>query len=496
MSLDLDEARRGVIFFENGLFGMKDTDGSILYPATHAYIGKCKDHVLFLETNGNYCRMSPGCTESGYMQKKERPYVKNGKVGFKDGRKIIIPAEYDYIRSTFGDNTVFTVVKDGREYYIDDKGKEVLTRIRRFDGERSDRHSPFWLRTNSFDYFTIMNYIGHEDEGNPNVVKIYGDWIELDRYCKDEVLKMLINPTDDLALNQNSLKELCDDFSYEYSFYIANATGMNPLSQCMDQLEKMHAFDNSWYFITKIWQAPGENVSAEELRSFEKRIYHEHMVIGKPLFAVGHDESLKAGEVKVLLVTHYNERCFPSDFEFEWSDKCKELPIQELQKHVPELRKTIEEDIRPQYIEQVYFDQIWSCVEDLKYFEGSDWEVTEDALDYFLSQGSLIKKAAFNYASNAYQAMKEKHFRKAEYYLKAALWALGKGSDFNYTCNSSSVIGFVKQMKEEAIEERLSELVDQLLAQLLSLGAKTALEQREERDSNRDYWKELQYLNK
>ena len=107
---------------------------------------------------------------------------------------------------------MFTVVKDGREYYINDKGNEVLTRVRRFDGESCGRSS-FRLRTHEFKYFTVLEYVGREDEGNPNVVRIGGEWIELERYSKEEVLQMLIDPEDDLAITEKDTALLCDKCS-------------------------------------------------------------------------------------------------------------------------------------------------------------------------------------------------------------------------------------------------------------------------------------------
>ena len=90
-SSPLEKARRGTIFVENGLFGMRDTDGSLIYPPRYAYIGRCKDHVIFLGTDGQYTKLFPGGDESGYMQEEDRPYILNGKVGFKEGNKVIIP---------------------------------------------------------------------------------------------------------------------------------------------------------------------------------------------------------------------------------------------------------------------------------------------------------------------------------------------------------------------------------------------------------------------
>ena len=37
----LEKARRGIIYEDNGLFGMKDLDGMELYPAKYYYIGRC-----------------------------------------------------------------------------------------------------------------------------------------------------------------------------------------------------------------------------------------------------------------------------------------------------------------------------------------------------------------------------------------------------------------------------------------------------------------------
>ena len=124
--------------------------------------------------------------------------------------------------------------------YINDEGKEVLTRVRRFEGEDM-QSSPFCLRSNEFDYITAMNYVGTPIDDNPNVVKIYNNWIELKRYSKDEIMKMFIDPSDDLPLSEKNLELLCNDFSYEYSFYFANAKGKKPLSSCMEQFKNTMA---------------------------------------------------------------------------------------------------------------------------------------------------------------------------------------------------------------------------------------------------------------
>ncbi len=48
-STPLEKARRGEIFESDGLYGIKDADGTVTFPAKYSFIGKCLDHVLFLE---------------------------------------------------------------------------------------------------------------------------------------------------------------------------------------------------------------------------------------------------------------------------------------------------------------------------------------------------------------------------------------------------------------------------------------------------------------
>ena len=128
--------------------------------------------------------------------------------------------------------------------------------------EGEDCHtSPLNLRTNEFDNLTAMHYVGSPEPDNPNVIQYNGEWVELKRYSKEEVSGMLINPDDDLALTEKELALLYSDFSYEYSIYFAKAKGEDALKGCMSQFQKMDAFDNSWYFVVKLWRAPYERQS-------------------------------------------------------------------------------------------------------------------------------------------------------------------------------------------------------------------------------------------
>ena len=491
-----EKAQRGYKFEENGLWGLKDIDGSIIYEANCVFIGVCKDYVLAIYPDGSYIKENSNCRQSGRLDENKRPYVVNGKAGFKVDDKVIIPPEYDFIEKLFGD-TVFYAVKDGKEMYLNDEGKEVLTRVRHFDGE-DDKHSPFWLCSNDMDVVTFMNYVGERDESNPNVVMIRGQWIELERYCKDEILAMLIDPSDDLAISEETLKLFCNKFSYEYSFYTANAQGKSALKDCVEQFKKMNVFYNSWYYIVKIWQAPNEQLKAQDLRRFTNAIEknaRERGIIGTPIFAVGHSTELEPGEVRVLLITHYHERCWPAQFEYVWSDYCRSLPITKLLEEIPALRGSVKEEIQPENQEEVFNDQLLNCIVGLKYYDGLHWEDAEKALNSFAQLGSPIRHSLRQYLSNVLDYCKKKNAQEAIlFFLKAAHWALQKGDIVNDCNKKKSTLDILQNIKAKVLNDDAQSLVATLEAELLSKGAKTFKELELERNSNSDYFKELDYL--
>lgn len=495
----LDKARSGIIFKENGLYGLKDENGNTTFPAKYSFIGKCIDHVLFLEPDGSFVKMSNGCTESGFMPKEDRPYIKNGKAGIKKGRKILIPAEYDYIERAFG-NTVFYAVKDGREMYLNEKGQEVLTRIRRFKGENSDE-SPFWLCTNEFDFVTVLDYVGCQKDDNPNVVQIDGCWVELERYCKQEILDMLIDPEDDLPVSEQDLRTLNSKFSYEFSFYFANASGRNKLNDCIEQFRRMGVFSNSWFYIVKIWLAPGQYINAKKLRIFIKNIRNAMLktgLIGTPIFAIGHSQSIKKGDVRMLMITHYNERCFPPAFEFEWFDKCRSLPISSLMQEIPNLRANIDNCIVNEYRNETFSDYIEECIVDLKYYPEQSWEEAKEALEYFLQLGSCCNLALLTFLKQALDGISDDKNISAQtvFFLQASKWALEKNVDVNIcdTGKNVSSLDIFNHICSLIHQSEVISLLEEIRTIMLDKGAKTFMELKEERDNNKDYFVELEYI--
>lgn len=510
---DYTQVRRGTIFEENGLYGIRDIDGSIVVWPKFIFIGRCIDEVLMLEEDGHYFSQAFHQDSRGYLRPKERPYIVNGKAGFKRRDKVIIPPEYDYLMPKFGNNEVFYAVKDGREMYLNDKGEEVLTRVRRFDGEQTDKKSPFHFPSKDFDYVTVMTYIGKRIKSNPNVVKINKVWVELERYSKDEIMRMLTDPSDDLALTEEQLRLLCDLESNRFKFYIAKSHGDHPLTHCMELLNKMKPYIHIGHLIYKIWLPEGAQLSAQELRGFAHDrpgglAYEPHL----RRFAVGHDATLKNGEVRVMLINfdNYQDYC-PEDYELEWREKRGSEPVTRLMEEFPHYKKILDDAHSEwmagidkkntvkwylEYCEKVYVDKLdilkRYCIEDLQYYDGLTWRAAEKALNYFREAGSSVCHALFNFLEQAEAPIRsEKHSNKAvAFFLRAALWALKNGSLVNWYENEHHPMDFLIEIKKKTQNKSVLSHIQKLERKMRSKGAVTT----QEREDNADYFKELEYI--
>lgn len=480
-----EELIENTIYVRNGGWGMNKPDGRMVYAPRFKYIGKCSEYVLFIDNDWSYVEIHRGHKTSGLLWEDERPYICQDKVGVKREGEVLVPPVFDFITPWLGED-VFLAVQDGREMFVDIRGKEVLTRVRRF-GEK-DKVVPFWLTSDSLDVNTIVKYVGHPIESNPNVVNIFKEWVELDRVCKSEIMSMLMNPDDDLALTEKDLEFFNNRFSYEYSIYQVESNSEHPLQDCHKQLEKMEVFDNTWYYVAKIWQAPGEYLSAAELRAF-KRALAKHKQLGELGIAVGHDESLSPGEVRVLFITHYHERCFPPMFEFKWDDIVRRYSICKLREFTPWLTIQVNEVILEEYRDEVYKDLIEDIIRKLKYTSDYSWEQVEEALDYFKSEGAVVKDVVPIFLKQALEAAKKSSISTCTFFLNASIWAINNGAKVN--CKKGKT---PRDYINELANHITSQVADKLRAEIIQRGGKTRNELTAYEENNTDYWRELDLL--
>ena len=322
------------------------------------------------------------------------------------------------------------------------------------------------------------------------MITMGGEYVELERYDKDEILGMMIDPNDDLALTEKELSLLLNDFSYEFCIYFANARGKRPLDECMRQFKQMDALNSTWFHVVKLWQAPGEHVGAKDLRDFCNAMGRANQ-LGHLVIAVGHDKELKPGEVRMMLITHYNERSWPADFEFEWGDKVQTQSIKDLMAGVPELKKNVEETVMEKYREQVYLDQIRSVIGELKYDPSLSWEELDSILDFFYQQGSPCTFAVKTFLKKAEKNVSAKNLQAADFYLHAVLWALRHGAIVNGSDHKQSSLDIIKRLSENPDLTPIINTVREVESKLIQRGGKTKVELEHEINTNNDYFKEL-----
>lgn len=206
---------------------------------------------------------------------------------------------------------------------------------------------------------------------------------------------------------------------------------------------------------------------------------------------LGHDVNLNPGEVRMLLVTHYHERCGLAAFEYEWERKCRTQTITELMAQVPELKRQIDEVAMEKYKEEVFLDQMRDVIAELEYDPSLSWEDVENALDFFHQQGSPCRYVVRPFLHVAEARAMAMDIDAVDFYLRAVLWALNHGAVANGSSSCQSSLDVVRKLMGKPALAPIINTVREVEDGLLQRGAKTKAELDEEENTNTDYYKEL-----
>lgn len=495
LSLDSKKLMRynpsNVEFTENGKLGWKTKKGEILIPAEYDQIEKCAN-VLYVRKGDDFeLYFSNGGAEAySHLYEEGSFFVENKKFGWRKGDDIIIPAIYDYIHS-WGD-CLFVVTLDGNHFYVNEKNERVLTNIRHFDGE-DEEEIPFNFSVSENKVLTISEYIGHEVKNDPNVVKM-DTWVRLDRISHEEIMQLLINPDDETPINEKELENYNSQFSYEFNAYKAKSKAKQGIQDCLDKMGKMCAHSNSWYYIIKVWKAEGEEPTAEELRYLRYFIEGKNR-IGSIVFALGHDSSLKAGETKMLMLTHYNEECFPPSFQFDWYEYVNEHTLSEIKEQMKVQRKTVEEKILSDYIEEVWQNHFTGIISDIRYCASRSWDETAKVLDFFKQYDDSYQYCVKSTVDDLFNYCESNSVESDEFLLNKLRWLLENGSDVNVHSHNKTALDVISENTSAKSEFHYNaETIDRCLELLHQYGAKTIKEIQKEESANTDYRVELEIL--
>ncbi len=476
-----------VEFHENGKIGWKTKEGELLIPAEYDQVEKCAE-ALYLRKGVSYeIYYNYGAERSFHNYYDGSFYVQDSKFGWRTNVRIIISPKYDYINS-WGTH-LFAVKKDGRYFYLNDNEEEVLTKVRHFENEDNDGF-PFSLCQDDKNILTICEYVGREKKNDPNVVKL-GCWVRLDRFSNEEIMKMLIDPEDESPLTDIDLMNYNSKFSYEYSAYIAYSRSKKGIEDCLQKIGKMGAYDQTWYYIIKVWKASSEEPTAEDLRYLRYFIESKHN-LGRIRFALGHDSSLRRGETKMLMLTHYNEECFPPDFEFEWTVSLGKHSLAEIEKDVEVLRKEIEEIVFPEFKEEVWMNQFNGKIINMNYHKERPWEETEKVLNWLKQYDNHYENGIYCLTKDLFSYVEVNDIAKDEYNLHKLRWLLENGANPNaHRCNETAVDIIMARTSKKEKYKYNEDYVRRFLDLIIKYGAVSIEELMIEESKNDNYRIEL-----
>lgn len=485
----------GEIIERNGLYGMT-YNGQEMIPCLFDQIEKLK-HTHFARWNNSYWELSydGGGTLLDHYNEKDGFFVENGKKGWRENGEVVIPAQYDYVQH-YRDSNFYEVEENDECFYVDANLNRVLTYVRPM--ESSMYKTPFPFRSDDQNIVVLQQYVGHEVPEDNNVVLLTGVWQRLDRTNSQELTDIFINPEDECALTKEDLAKLNDKYSYEYAAYSVVSNDADGIKSCLSKLKEMGLDSNTWYYVVKVWKAPGEYPSAEELRYLRYEIENDGL-IDRLRFAFGHDAKLVKGETKMLAVTHYNE-CAPSEFWHDWMDCINEAKtLEELQKDHRRIVREIAKYIEPEDRAMVRRDTWKASILNMWYIKDRKWKETKRILQwlsrYDKSFVGIIPNLVTDYSYIGCWEMKGV-VAKSAYMLQKLRCLLAHGAHVNRRYHGQTALdiileGMARTVKTDKEKELMARLQQKCIDLLLQYGAKTLAQIREEEALNTDYKVEL-----
>jgi hypothetical protein len=220
----------------------------------------------------------------------------SGKFGIKDKRKQwILPCEYDEIKKWRECNVIFARKGAQRKYYTT-MGKEILTEPR-----YKQYYEPFFLEErNRYPYLVSMEY--YDDFKDPNACFCYGHCVRLDQIPYKDVTGIVSPHCEYIEMPEEGITYFEAENTYLYSAYMAHSRRKNPLNDCMDKLEQLQCLGSDWRRLFKIWTNVNTHLTEDEISAAKEKIRFGHVYLG-----YGIDDTLRDGEVKVMLVNFFGE---------------------------------------------------------------------------------------------------------------------------------------------------------------------------------------------
>lgn len=322
--MEIERIRKAKKFYENGLIGLIEDDGNILYPAKYEQIEICRDLIFMIKPDGIYSTYQPGEYGNGYMPPEERPYIVDGKFGLKDkDGNILFQPVHDVLTEWKNADVVYTET-DGEFHYYNHAGEEILTEIRPLNGvaKRIQKY-PYYLTEEMATNQLVTREIIDRPEDN-RCCRINGHWERLGRIALSEV-RFMMQGGELIRMPSDAFDPLESRDAYIYSAYIARAKGENCVDECFKQFYDMGCYNSTWSYVTRVWIHPDTSLSYKCIADIWSDMRQRRMMgfkmamseIDYRCVGVGFDDTLDRDEMKIMLVIYYDER-FPADIDSKW----------------------------------------------------------------------------------------------------------------------------------------------------------------------------------
>ena len=298
-------AQSSVKFQENGLWGLKSPDGEMVLEPKYDQIEICADfvyahyenrHIFFYKNGGSSDRSD---LDDDYL------FYENGMVGIKnsDG-SILLPAAYDEIIDWGADCDVVYARKGSEYHYFNRNHEEILTEAEAIPEDRWPE-CPYNLGEDQNRQVLVCVEPIARKEGNRDCFA-YGQWVRLSRIPYKSIREIF---TDCKVVNmpQSVIEHFEDKDTYIYSARTCTAAGENPITACIEKLKTLGCYGSSWEFMLKISTNSRTKIDPHDLYNAIKHFEDNDLETGFSgcidlHIAIDTDDTLADGEVRVFQV--------------------------------------------------------------------------------------------------------------------------------------------------------------------------------------------------
>lgn len=437
---------------ENGRLGFWK-DGQMVFPAVADQLEYVEDGSgVIIKRDRWYAllRASGNSVLSSSYDPENEFFYEDGLMGWNRDGKTIIPARYDSVEKWDGID-VFRLEKDGVVSYVDSGMRPLFADIPPMEDSSCEEPLPY-PSDDEDNVFVVTEFAFPEDSGDNIVLSDDGKRMLVTRLTREQIHRCLIGGEGDLTLSEKDLELFDSDFSYEFSVYQARTRSTEPVEDLLRQFDELGAHYNSWHYLVGIRVPRGYVMPAGQIRFLRR--YFESLPSRTLSLKVSviEDDSLPAGEVTALMVTHYHERCWPAPFEFDWTDSFNECTLEEIIEKEKDLIRTIREEVLQQYQEEVYKDQFISPFYNVRYCSRRRWRDSRKVLDWFRERNpecvdnihSFIESIIFPQYSR---------IGSMEYALRVLRWALDGGGDPNRICDGKTPLDRIDEVLNNGWDE-------------------------------------------